>query len=72
MRLKIEKTHACYHNCVLFCGENEDLDHCPECGITRYKRRNDGGDDGEDNINEERKKGTPRKVARYFSLISRL
>ena len=69
---KLKKIHTCYHNCVLFHGENEDLDHCPEYGTMRHKHRKDGGDDGEDNINEERKKGTPRKVARYFSLISRL
>ena len=54
-----------------FRGENEDLNHCPECGTSRYKRQKDGGDDGEDIINE-RKKGTPRKVAWYFPLISRL
>ena len=51
--LKIEKIHACYHNCVMFRGENKDLDHCHECGTSRYKRRNDGGGDGEDS-NEER------------------
>ena len=51
--LKIEKIRACWNNCVLFRGENEDLDYCPECGTIRYKRRNDGGGDGEDS-NEER------------------
>ena len=71
MGLKIEKIHACYHNCVLFRGENEDLDNCPKCGTSRYKHRKNGGDDGEDNINE-RKKGTPRKVAWYFPLVFRL
>ena len=67
----MKKIHACYHNCALFHGENENLDNCPECGTSRYKRRKDGGDDREDNM-EERKKGTPRKVAWYFPLISRL
>ena len=70
--LKIEKIHACWNNCVLFCGENEDLDNCPECGMSRYKRRKDGGDDGEDSMDERKKKGTPRKVAWYFYLVSRL
>ena len=72
VELKIEKIHACWNNCVLFCGQNEDLDNCPECGILRYKHRKNGGDDGEDNINDRKKKGTPRKVAWYFSLVSRL
>ena len=55
----------------MFRRENEDLDNCPKCGILRYKRRKDGGDDGED-IMDERKKGTPRKVAWYFPLVSKL
>ena len=48
------------------------MDNCPECGISRYKRRKDGGDDREDNMDERKKKGTPRKVAWYFPLVSRL
>ena len=56
------------NNCVLFRGENEDLNYCPECGTLRYKHRKDSGDDGADNVNE-RKKGTPRTVAWYFPLI---
>ena len=35
--LKIEKIHACYHNCVLFHGENDDLNRCPECGNNKVK-----------------------------------
>ena len=31
-----------------------------------------GGDDGEDSINGRKKKGTPWKVAGYFSLVFRL
>ena len=69
--LKIEKIHACWNNCVSFCGENKDLDNCTECGISRYKRRKDDSDDGEDSM-DERNKGTPRKVAWYFPLVSRL
>ena len=40
--------------------------------MSRYKRRKDGGDDGEDNMDERKKKGTPRKVAWYFPLVSGL
>ena len=35
--LKIEKIHACYHNGVLFHGENDDLNRCPECGNNEVK-----------------------------------
>ena len=40
--------------------------------MSRYKHRKDGGDDGEDVINEGRKKGTLRKVVWYFLLVSKL
>ena len=64
--LKIEKIHACWNNCVLFRGENEDLDNCPECGMSRYKRRKDGGDDGEDNMDERKQRGLLGKLHGTF------
>lgn len=63
--LEVERIHACKNDCILFCGDYADLNECPECRLSRYKRRKDGGD-------EERTKGAPRKVAWYFSIIPRL
>ncbi|CAD6253799.1 unnamed protein product [Miscanthus lutarioriparius] len=40
------KIHACKNVCILFRGDNAALTECPKCGISRYKRRNDKGDDG--------------------------
>jgi len=65
MGLEVEKIHACKNDCVLFRGDNADLNECPECGTPRYKKRKDGGD-------EEIKHGAPQKVAWYLSLIPRL
>jgi len=41
------------------------LTECPECGVSRYKCRKDGGDD-------KRRNGAPRKVAWYFPVIPRV
>ena len=36
-RIKPTRIHICPNECVLFYGEREDLDHCPQCGASRYK-----------------------------------
>ena len=36
--LEVERIHACKNNCVLFRGEYEDLDNCPMCGFSCFKR----------------------------------
>jgi hypothetical protein len=63
--LEVEKIHACKSDCILFCGNHANDTECPKSGMSRYKQRNDGGD-------EERRYGTPQKVAWYFPLIPRL
>ena len=65
MGLEVEKIHAFKNDCILFRGDNADLIECPECGVSRYKRRKDGGD-------YKRKNGAPRKVAWYFPVIPRV
>ena len=29
--LDVQKIHACPNNCILYCGEYEELDACPVC-----------------------------------------
>jgi len=66
MGLEVEKIDACKNDCILYHGkENEKLTECPECGVSRYKRRNDGGD-------EDKRHGAPWKVVWYFPIIPRL
>jgi hypothetical protein len=67
--LEVEKIYACKNDCILYCGEEyEDLEKCHICGLNRFNRRKDGGDD--DNCN--RRKGGPKKVFWYFPIIPRL
>jgi hypothetical protein len=46
----------------------EDLEKCPICGLHRFNHSKDGNDD--DNCN--RRKGMPKKMLWYFSIIPRL
>jgi hypothetical protein len=67
--LEVEKVHVCKNDCILYRGvEYEDLEKCPICGLDRFNRRKDGGDD--DNCN--RRKGGPKNVFWYFPIIPRL
>jgi hypothetical protein len=67
--LEVEKIHMCKNDCMLYRGEEyEDFEKCPICGLYRFNRRKDGGDD--DNCN--RRKGGPKKVFWYFSIIPHL
>ena len=35
--LEAQKIHACSNDCILYCGEYENLDSCPVCNACRYK-----------------------------------
>lgn len=57
--LGYESIHACEHDCCLLWGkENIDLDFCLVCNTSRWKDNNTLG------------KKVPKKVLRYFSIIS--
>jgi hypothetical protein len=45
----------------------KDLEKCPICGLDRFNHRKDDGDD--ENGNKNRRKGGPKKVFLYFSII---
>jgi hypothetical protein len=69
--LKVEKMHACKNDCILYRGPKyEDLAKYPICGLDRFNRRKDNGDD--ENCNKNRRKGGPKKVLWYFLIIPRL
>ena len=48
--LKLKKFHACPNHCILYRGQYENLESCPHCGASRYKRnvgcRMDVNDEG--------------------------
>ena len=58
--LGYEIIHACKYDCVLYCKEFADLQHCPTYGESQYK------------ASPNRGKFFLHKVLRYFSLIPRL
>ena len=37
--LEYQKIHVCPNDCVLYRNENEKLEECPRCGLSRYKRK---------------------------------
>ena len=57
--------HACPNDCVIYRKEYEKLRQCPQCGVSRYQKK-DG--DSEYDV----KKGVPAKVSWYFPIIIRL
>jgi hypothetical protein len=60
---------VCKNDCILYREEEyEDLEKYPICGLDRFNRRKDGGDD--DNCN--RRKGESKKVFWYFPIIPHL
>jgi hypothetical protein len=69
--LEVEKIYACKNDCILYHGpEYEDLKKYPICGLNRFNCRKVSGDD--ENYNKNRRKGGPKKVFWYFSLIPHL
>jgi hypothetical protein len=69
--LEVKKIHACKNDCILHRGpEYEDLKKCPICGLDRFNRRKDGGDD--ENRNRNRRKDGRKNVFWYFSIIPHL
>jgi len=64
MGLKIEKIHACPNDCVLYRGEYEAMHVCPKCGVSRYKRKDQDSDEG----NQGR---APSKAVWYFPILPR-
>jgi hypothetical protein len=69
--LEVEKIHACWNDCMLFCNEDAVLEECRVCETTRYKRNDKNID--EDDMGENKKiKRVPAKVAWYFPIIPHL
>jgi hypothetical protein len=67
--LEAEKIHTCKNDCILYrVEEYEDIKKFPICGLDRFNRSKDGGDD----YNCNRRKCGPKKVFWYFPIIPRL
>jgi len=63
MGMEYRKIHDCPSDCILYKKEFEGLHKCPRCGVSRYKVKDNDGDD--DDMN----KGPPAKVLWYLPII---
>jgi hypothetical protein len=62
---------VCKNDCILYREpEYVDLEKCPICGLVQFNHRKDG--DHDKNYNRNRRKGGPKKMFRYFPIISHL
>lgn len=68
MGLEYVKIHTCPNDCILYRKKYENLDQCIVCGESRYKLKNNNGDNNE-NVS---KKHPPTKVLWYLPIVSRL
>ncbi|XP_021762530.1 uncharacterized protein LOC110727272 [Chenopodium quinoa] len=59
--LEYKKIHACSNDCVLYRNKYEELEDCPRCGMSRYKRKSCNAG----------MKGSPAKVLWYLPIIPR-
>nr|ABF99295.1 transposon protein, putative, CACTA, En/Spm sub-class [Oryza sativa Japonica Group] len=63
--LEIRRIHACPNDCILYHKQYADLDACPVCKASRYKRKK-SADEG-----NKSKRGGPAKVVWYLPIIDR-
>ncbi|KAK1405700.1 hypothetical protein POM88_005305 [Heracleum sosnowskyi] len=61
LNMGYEKIHACENDCMLFYGDDKDLENCKYCELSRYNVATNGGSDT-----------ILRKILRYFKITHRL
>ena len=64
--LEVRRIHACPNDCILYYKEYADLDVCPVCGASRYKRAKSEGE------GSKSKRGGPAKVVWYLPIAERM
>ncbi len=64
--LEVRRIHACPNDCILYYKEYADLDVCPVCGASRYKRAKSKGE------GSKSKRGDPAKVVWYLPIAERM
>jgi len=64
--MEYQKIHVCPNDCILYIKEFEGLYKCPRCEVSRYKVKDNDGDDN------DMRKGPPAKVLWYVPIIPRL
>ena len=62
LTMGVERIHACPNHCILYRGKFKDLEKCPTCGASRYKRNDTFCDDDQVSTigkSKRKKKGAP-------------
>nr|AAV85751.1 Transposase family tnp2, putative [Oryza sativa Japonica Group]ABA92820.1 transposon protein, putative, CACTA, En/Spm sub-class [Oryza sativa Japonica Group] len=63
--LEVWRIHAYPNDCILYHKQYADLDACPVCKASRYKRKKSAGE------GKKSKRGGPAKVVWYLPIIDR-
>ncbi|XP_020272145.1 uncharacterized protein LOC109847320 [Asparagus officinalis] len=69
--LDYTKIHACPNDCILYYKDNEKLEECPKCGVSRWRKNTRTSTRKADEPVKQPKK-IPAKVLRHFPLVPRL
>ena len=62
--MKLKKFHACLNHCILYRGKYENLQSCPHCGASRYKRNVGCHADADDERGPKKKKKTKKSTTK--------
>ena len=62
--MKLKKFYACPNHCILYQGKYENLQSCPHCGASRYKRNASCPTDADDDRGPKKKKTTKKSTAK--------
>ncbi|XP_020262289.1 uncharacterized protein LOC109838245 [Asparagus officinalis] len=69
--LDYNKIDACPNDCVLYYKDNEKLEECPKCGVSRWRKNaRTSTRKSDESVNQQKK--IPAKVLRHFPLVPRL
>ena len=60
--MKLKKFHACPNHCILYRGKYENLQSCPHCDMSRYKRNVGCHVDADDERGLNKKKTTKKST----------
>ncbi|XP_020250999.1 uncharacterized protein LOC109828405 [Asparagus officinalis] len=69
--LDYNKIDAYPNDCVLYYKDNEKLEECPKCGVSRWRKNARTSTRKSDELVNQQKK-IPAKVLRHFPLVPRL
>ena len=62
--MKLKKPHTIPNHCILYRGKYENLQSCPHCGASRYKRNAGCRVDADDERGPKKKKTTKKSTAK--------